>query len=587
MSGYFGGGGGGGGAGLWQDDGSGTTIEPIAPYVNISVPGTATFGSTVTAVGQFLAPDGTVTAPGYAYSSTPSVGLNFRVNGIGVTGQSVEKMRFGGITTGTNEFFGLREDAYIGFNSGGAANLDHSGNDVKIWRDEAAVLALRDGVTSQAFRVYGTYTDASNYERLAIHHDNTYPRIKAESAGTGTARDLGLACGTGRDIFFQAADTTLAAVDGGALALLSYAAGNMTLGTAAKPWKTLFVGATHTTDVQSIDAAPTWNNAGVTFTAIKLNVTNTASDSDSLLIDLQIGGTSQFKVGRNGRLTIAEDAYMIRCVLGGTGPQTVLASSAAGILKVTNGAGSDFGRIQFGGETSSYPALKRSTTTLEARLADDSAYTSITASRFVVSGVGSSGDPTLTHASDPSTGIYFNTGGWKINFTVSNTQVIGIGSNRMDLRDDILIRWSNVIGSGVNAAIFNPSSTALLRVNKGDVSGTGTAALQFSSWVEEQTGNDTLTDAESNTVYTNEGAGGDITLTLPTAVAGIQYTFIVQENNKLEVEAASGDTIRIATEESAAAGTIDSDLVGSTVTLVCINATEWVAVAMLGTWTVT
>ena len=49
----------------------------------------------------------------------------------------------------------------------------------------------------------------------------------------------------------------------------------------------------------------------------------------------------------------------------------------------------------------------------------------------------------------------------------------------------------------------------------------------------------------------------------------------------------TGDTIRIAASESAAAGLIEATPIGNMVKLVAINATEWVAVASLGTWTVT
>jgi hypothetical protein len=42
----------------------------------------------------------------------------------------------------------------------------------------------------------------------------------------------------------------------------------------------------------------TWNNVATTFTGIKLNVTDTASAAASLLMDLQIGGSSKFKVGK-------------------------------------------------------------------------------------------------------------------------------------------------------------------------------------------------------------------------------------------------------------------------------------------------
>lgn len=48
------------------------------------------------------------------------------------------------------------------------------------------------------------------------------------------------------------------------------------------------------------DDTVTWNNGAVVFTAWKLNVTNTASAAGSLLLDLQIGGTSQFSVDKAG-----------------------------------------------------------------------------------------------------------------------------------------------------------------------------------------------------------------------------------------------------------------------------------------------
>lgn len=46
-----------------------------------------------------------------------------------------------------------------------------------------------------------------------------------------------------------------------------------------------------------IDISQIWNTTG-TPTALKLNVTDTASNASSLLMDLQAGGTSRFKVGK-------------------------------------------------------------------------------------------------------------------------------------------------------------------------------------------------------------------------------------------------------------------------------------------------
>ncbi len=52
-------------------------------------------------------------------------------------------------------------------------------------------------------------------------------------------------------------------------------------------------------------------------------------------------------------------------------------AQADGVISIWNHAQTDFGRLQFGGTTSSFPALKRSTTILQARLADDSAFGSL------------------------------------------------------------------------------------------------------------------------------------------------------------------------------------------------------------------
>jgi len=65
-----------------------------------------------------------------------------------------------------------------------------------------------------------------------------------------------------------------------------------------------FTGGTITTSNPVLDMTQTWNAGGVTFTGILLNVTNTASATASMLIDLQVGGVTQFNVTRGGALTV-------------------------------------------------------------------------------------------------------------------------------------------------------------------------------------------------------------------------------------------------------------------------------------------
>jgi hypothetical protein len=55
----------------------------------------------------------------------------------------------------------------------------------------------------------------------------------------------------------------------------------------------------------------TWNNVATTFTAIKMNVTDTASAATSMLIDLQVDGTTQFHVLKSGAVHTKRSNYNI------------------------------------------------------------------------------------------------------------------------------------------------------------------------------------------------------------------------------------------------------------------------------------
>lgn len=96
----------------------------------------------------------------------------------------------------------------------------------------------------------------------------------------------------------------------------------------------------------------------------------------------------------------------------------------------------------------------------------------------------------------------------------------------------------------------------------------------------------TPASTDSGTTFSNEGDGDGATVTLPTALAGLQFTFVVQAAQTLTITANSGDTIRIGSSVTAAAGSITCSTVGSAITLQAINATEWFAVAAVGSWTI-
>lgn len=62
--------------------------------------------------------------------------------------------------------------------------------DLVLRRDAANTLAQRNLTNAQAFRLYNTFTDAANFERLAFKWSGNIACITTEAGGTGTKRSL-------------------------------------------------------------------------------------------------------------------------------------------------------------------------------------------------------------------------------------------------------------------------------------------------------------------------------------------------------------------------------------------------------------
>lgn len=134
------------------------------------------------------------------------------------------------------------------------------------------------------------------------------------------------------------------------------------------------------TTSQPLTLTQTWNDGAVTFNALLVNVTSTGSAGASTLMDLQVSSVSKFSVSKAGAGTFASDVSVGTNLFLGAASGVVWGSSRStiwcpsnGVLRVSNDADNDFTRLQFGGTTSSFPSLKRSSATLICRLADDSA----------------------------------------------------------------------------------------------------------------------------------------------------------------------------------------------------------------------
>lgn len=98
-------------------------------------------------------------------------------------------------------------------------------------------------------------------------------------------------------------------------------------------------------------------------------------------------------------------AQFFRPASAAGGQRGSLSAQSDGVFTLMNNAGTDFSYLQFGGTTASFPALKRSGTDLQARLADDSGFTNFLAQTVsLTAGQGSlkSGSTVLISAQAPS-----------------------------------------------------------------------------------------------------------------------------------------------------------------------------------------
>ena len=129
--------------------------------------------------------------------------------------------------------------------------------------------------------------------------------------------------------------------------------------------------------------------SGSTSATTSLLVQNSAGNSALTILDslnATFGGTV---TSDGGFRSIAYFDSFQRVALNSganTLAQNYLKSGGIGRITLLDNSEGDFNRLQFGGTSSSFPSLKRSTTNLQVRLADDSDYAPIDASLYKVGG---------------------------------------------------------------------------------------------------------------------------------------------------------------------------------------------------------
>jgi hypothetical protein len=117
-------------------------------------------------------------------------------------------------------------------------------------------------------------------------------------------------------------------------------------------------------------------------TGIFLNATETALNGmGHNLMDLQVGGVSKFYVSRTGAGIFQNTVQAAEFYSGNNGlsinGQIKISSTISGIVILANGTTTDFNRLQFGGTTNAFPAIKRNGAGIDFKLADDSGFCNV------------------------------------------------------------------------------------------------------------------------------------------------------------------------------------------------------------------
>ena len=129
--------------------------------------------------------------------------------------------------------------------------------DLVLVRDASSTLAQRNGTNPQTFRLYNTYTDASNYERGFMRWNANVLEIGTEAAGTGAQRDTWIVSSSNIKFLPTNGVVTVAGI------LRPSSTDGWDLGLNGAAWRHLYqTGYTQLTEMTA-PAAPATNNARI------------------------------------------------------------------------------------------------------------------------------------------------------------------------------------------------------------------------------------------------------------------------------------------------------------------------------------
>jgi hypothetical protein len=227
------------------------------------------------------------TTPGAFTRTKPSAPQHLVYVGVVVTAST--GVAFDGkILVGIQNGYELDELHDVAISSPAAKQVVKRNAGNTLWVNEAIVSADVSDATSTATGntlVLRSATGGASFSGLNTN-SGSYAQIGGANFNVATTASANLtATGSGTVIVSGAGGTT---ISGGALTISASSA-------------TFATGSIATS--QPLTLTQTWTNAAVTYTGLQVNVTDTASNAASLLMDLRVGGASRFSVRKSGFIT--------------------------------------------------------------------------------------------------------------------------------------------------------------------------------------------------------------------------------------------------------------------------------------------
>ena len=169
---------------------------------------------------------------------------------------------------------------------------------------------------------------------------------------------------------------------------------------------------------------------------------------------------------------------------------------------------------------------------------------------------------------------------------ISGCSAASTGSIRLCASD--IVQAKNQAGTG-NVNIWQKLSTDVQQF--GDTQGVYfPGPVKMQQQVTSKTTNYTVVTSDSNTLFTNTAATGEVDFTLPACSAGLTYSFYIDNAQIEKIIATNSAVIRYGSSLGVANGNLNAAITGNLVQLSCIgtsgadSAPEWIITKTVGNW---